>query len=197
MAGDFVSCFEHVVLSSNCQVSCASIVWHCTCLSCAADAGRFMEQFNGRATRALASSQTLQDFNMSVVLQNGHVGATPGFDGDHVKALASIKAKALVMPAERDLYFPAADDEFSKMPNAELRVIRGRFAGDGGNQEDTKFIDNAIKELLSTPVTDNRNNRNMYHMHTSAQRECMQCWNTAWHHLTLCDAQHVLTVASI
>ncbi len=59
-----------------------------------------MEQFNGRATRALASSQTLQDFNMSVVLQNGHVGATPGFDGDHVKALASIKAKALVMPAE-------------------------------------------------------------------------------------------------
>ncbi|DBB18607.1 hypothetical protein WJX82_009865 [Trebouxia sp. C0006] len=64
--------------------------------------------------------------------QNGHVGATPGFDGDHVKALASIKAKALVMPAERDLYFPAADDEFSKMPNAELRVIRGRFAGDGG-----------------------------------------------------------------
>ncbi len=92
------------------------------------------------------------------------------------------------------MYFPAADDEFSKMPNAELRVIRGRFAGDGGNQEETKFIDNAIKELLSTPVTDNRN---MYHMHTSAQRECMQCWNTAWHHLTLCDAQHVLTVASI
>ena len=82
---------------------------------------------------------------------------TPGFDGDHVKALASIKAKAMVMPGERDLYFPAADEEYevSKMSNAELRVIPGIWghcAGIGANQEDSDFIDRAVKELLAADV---------------------------------------------
>ena len=90
-------------------------------------------------------------------MQNGDVGATPGFDGDHVKALASIKAKTLVMPAERDLYFPVADEEYevSKMSNAELRVIPGiwgHLAGGGANPVDTDFIDKAVKELLSADV---------------------------------------------
>lgn len=85
--------------------------------------------------------------------QNGDVGATPGFNGDHAKALASITAKTLVMPAERDLYFPVADEQYevSKMPKAELRVIPGvwgHFAGGGANADDTQFIDNAVKELL-------------------------------------------------
>lgn len=86
--------------------------------------------------------------------QNGDVGATPGFHGNHVKALTSIKAKALVMPAEQDLYFPVAD-EVSHMTNAELRVIPGiwgHFAGGGANPDDTNFIDDAVKELLATPV---------------------------------------------
>ena len=62
-----------------------------------------------------------------VEMQTGDVGATPEFDGDHVKALASIKAKTVVMPAERDLYIPVADEEYEvgKMPNAELHVIPG------------------------------------------------------------------------
>ncbi len=122
-------------------------------------------------------SQAVRHCKLEVVgtfLQNGDVGATPGFDGDHVKALASIKAKTLVMPAERDLYFPVADEEYelSKMPNAELRVIPGiwgHFAGGGGNPEDTKFIDNAVKEMLLAPVSDNRNDSsNMSDMHISA-----------------------------
>ena len=90
-------------------------------------------------------------------MQNGDVGATPGFNGDHAKALASITAKTLVMPAERDLYFPVADEEYevSKMPNAELRVIPGiwgHFAGGGANADDTKFIDNAVMELLKVRI---------------------------------------------
>jgi homoserine O-acetyltransferase/O-succinyltransferase len=39
------------------------------------------------------------------------------------------------------------------MPNAELRVIPGvwgHFAGGGINPEDTKFIDDALKELLAS-----------------------------------------------
>lgn len=83
---------------------------------------------------------------------------TPGFDGDHIKALASIKCRALVMPAERDLYFPAADEEYevSKMPNAELRVIPGIWghcAGIGANKPDSGFVDKAVKELLAADVS--------------------------------------------
>lgn len=91
------------------------------------------------------------------LMQHGDVGATPGFNGDHAKALASIKAKALVMPAERDLYFPVADEEYevSKIPNAELRVIPGiwgHFAGGGANADDTEFIDHAVRDLLGVQV---------------------------------------------
>ena len=87
--------------------------------------------------------------------QNGDIGRTPGFEGDHLRALASIRAKAIVMPAEKDLYFPPEDEEFavSHMPNAELRVIPGvwgHFAGGGVNPIDTAFIDQALKELLAS-----------------------------------------------
>ncbi|SRR5579883_1286959 len=87
--------------------------------------------------------------------QNGDISKTPGFDGDFEKALGAIKAKAIVMPAEFDLYFPPEDNEYEVkyMPNAELRVIKslwGHFAGGGANDADTKFIDASIKELLAS-----------------------------------------------
>jgi homoserine O-acetyltransferase len=87
--------------------------------------------------------------------QKGDIGKTPGFDGDHVKALQSIKARTLVMPAEKDLYFPPEDEEYAVqyIPNGELRVIPGvwgHFAGGGANPVDTKFIDDALKELLAS-----------------------------------------------
>ena len=86
--------------------------------------------------------------------QNGDVALTPGFDGSFERALASITAKAIVMPAEKDLYFPPEDNayEVEHMPNAELRVIPGvwgHFAGGGANPVDTKFIDDALRELLA------------------------------------------------
>ena len=87
--------------------------------------------------------------------QNGDVGQTPGFDGSQERALASIKAKVIVMPAEKDLYFPPEDEDYavSHMSNAKLRVIPGvwgHFAGGGANPVDTKFIDDALKELLAS-----------------------------------------------
>jgi homoserine O-acetyltransferase len=89
--------------------------------------------------------------------QNGNVGATPGrgFDGDQVAALKTIKAKTIVVPALKDLYFPPEDEEFavSHIPNAELRVIPGvygHFAGGGANPDDIKFIDDVLKELLAS-----------------------------------------------
>jgi homoserine O-acetyltransferase len=87
--------------------------------------------------------------------QNGDIGKTPGFDGDHVKALQSIKAKTIALPALKDLYFPPEDEEYavSHMSNAELRVIPGvwgHFAGGGANPVDTKYIDDVLKELLAS-----------------------------------------------
>jgi homoserine O-acetyltransferase len=88
------------------------------------------------------------------IWQHGDVGATPGFGGDLDRALGSISARAIVMPAEKDLYFPPEDEEYevARMPNAELRVIPGvwgHFAGGGANPQDTAFIDRALAELLA------------------------------------------------
>jgi homoserine O-acetyltransferase/O-succinyltransferase len=86
--------------------------------------------------------------------QNGNIGNTPGFDGDFEKALGTIKAKAIVMPAEMDLYFPPEDNEYEVklMPNAEFCAIKsvwGHFAGGGVNSVDTQFIDANLKILLA------------------------------------------------
>jgi homoserine O-acetyltransferase/O-succinyltransferase len=87
--------------------------------------------------------------------QNGDIGKTPGFDGDHVAALKSIKAKTVSLPAEKDLYFPPEDEEYASqyIPNGECKVIPGvwgHFAGGGANPVDTAFIDNVLKELLAS-----------------------------------------------
>lgn len=70
-----------------------------------------------------------------------YISATPGFEGGYDEALASIEAQAIVMPAEKDLYFPPEDEEYAvaRMKNAELRVIPGvwgHFAGGGANPTD-------------------------------------------------------------
>ncbi|MDN6882646.1 alpha/beta fold hydrolase [Variovorax sp. CAN2819] len=88
--------------------------------------------------------------------QHGDISDNPVFEGDFKKALGAIRARAIVMPAERDLYFPVADNEWevSHMPNAECRPIPGvwgHFAGGGSSPADTRFIDDALKELLATP----------------------------------------------
>ena len=57
--------------------------------------------------------------------QNGDIGDNELYGGDIKKALAGIKAKAIVMPGRTDLYFPTEDSEIevASMPNAELRVF--------------------------------------------------------------------------
>ncbi|KAF1066379.1 alpha/beta fold hydrolase [Variovorax sp.] len=88
--------------------------------------------------------------------QHGDISANPVFGGDFKKALGAIRARAIVMPAERDLYFPAADNEWevAQMPNAKYRPIPGvwgHFARGGSSPVDTRFIDDALRELLATP----------------------------------------------
>jgi homoserine O-acetyltransferase/O-succinyltransferase len=86
---------------------------------------------------------------------NGDVGSTPGF-GSTEEALASITARCLVLPAEKDLYFPPEDEQWAvgHIPSAELRVIPGvwgHFAGGGANPMDTTYIDAAVRDLLAMP----------------------------------------------
>jgi homoserine O-acetyltransferase len=82
------------------------------------------------------------------------VGLTPGFDGDYDAALGSIHARAIVMPAQKDLYFPPEDQayEVSRMPNAELRVVPslwGHYVCAGVDPEAGRMIEDAIRELLA------------------------------------------------
>ena len=88
--------------------------------------------------------------------QNADISANANYGGDFTKALAAIKAKAMVMPSRTDLYFPPEDNELevSHMPQAELRHIEsiwGHLAGGPGfNPDDTKFVDDSLKELLAS-----------------------------------------------
>ena len=88
--------------------------------------------------------------------QKGDISDNPIYEKDFLKALGSIKPKALVMPSRTDQYFPPEDNEIEvlHMPNAELRVIPsiwGHLAGGPGrNPKDTEFIDNALKGLLAS-----------------------------------------------
>ncbi|MCH7736142.1 MAG: alpha/beta fold hydrolase [Chloroflexi bacterium] len=88
--------------------------------------------------------------------QNADISGNHVYGGDFGKALGAIKAKAIVMPGRTDLYFPPEDNEIevAQMPNAELRPIEsiwGHLAGGPGfNPVDSKFVDDALKEILAS-----------------------------------------------
>ena len=88
--------------------------------------------------------------------QTGDISDNPLYQGDFVRALGAIKAKATLMPSQTDQYFPPVDNEMEagQMPNAELHVIPsiwGHLAGGPGrNPKDTQFIDTKLKELLAS-----------------------------------------------
>ena len=75
--------------------------------------------------------------------QNGDIGATPGFDGDHVKALQSIKAKLDRAARPEGPVLPAGGRgvRVAAHPERRVRVIPGvwgHFAGGGANPVDTQ-----------------------------------------------------------
>src|SRR5450432_1049968 len=81
------------------------------------------------------------------------VGATPGFNNDVTRALASIKSPILYMPSETDLYFPVTDAQFEAafIPGVVLLPIPslwGHTAGAAANPVDDKFLNDHISEFL-------------------------------------------------
>jgi homoserine O-acetyltransferase len=87
--------------------------------------------------------------------QKGDIGANTLYRGDFWRALAAIRARAILVPCTQDLYFPPADNaiEIRHMPNAELRPFDsawGHCAGSPGrNPEFGRFFDRCAAELLS------------------------------------------------
>jgi homoserine O-acetyltransferase len=111
------------------------------------DVVRFME---GRFRRRDANDLLA----MLWTWQHADISANPMHKGDLHAALRTIRARAIVMPSETDLYFRVRDNEIEveQMPNAVLRPIPsiwGHAAGRGGNPADNSFIDVALRELLA------------------------------------------------
>ncbi len=88
--------------------------------------------------------------------ESNDVGATPGFNGDEKKALASIKAPVLYMPSATDLYFPLEDAQYESqfIPKVTLMPIPslwGHPAGAGASPADEKFLNEHIAVFLAQP----------------------------------------------
>jgi homoserine O-acetyltransferase len=86
--------------------------------------------------------------------QTADISKTPGRNDDLAKALGAIRAKAMLSPAETDLYFPPADMawEAKQMRDAELRIIPGVFghlSEAGIDPACNEYLGNSIRMLLS------------------------------------------------
>ena len=86
--------------------------------------------------------------------QHGDISAHPDFNGDLPKALASIRARVLLMPGDHDLYFRVEDNrrEMQHLAHAELKPIPSIWGHRAGNPaqsaEDAACIDAAVRQLL-------------------------------------------------
>ena len=87
--------------------------------------------------------------------QRGDISANILYDGDFHTALAAIKARAILVPASSDLYFPPEDNaiEAQHMPDAELHIYTtdwGHCVANPGNvPEFHDFLDQCVRELLN------------------------------------------------
>jgi homoserine O-acetyltransferase len=85
--------------------------------------------------------------------EKNDVGATPGFGGDEVKALRSIKVPVLYMPSATDMYFPVSDAKYEAqfIPHCTLMPIPslwGHPAGAGASPADEKFLNEKIAAFM-------------------------------------------------
>lgn len=86
--------------------------------------------------------------------QHHNVGETPGFGGNHEKALQSIRARVLYMPSQTDLYFPVGDAEYEshfipRVTFAPIPSLWGHRAGSGRNAADIAYLNTRIRAALN------------------------------------------------
>jgi homoserine O-acetyltransferase/O-succinyltransferase len=87
--------------------------------------------------------------------QRADLAATDGYDGDLARALGDIRARAVLAPGEKDLYFPPEDMawEAEQMPRAELDVIPGvwgHFSDSGVDPGCNEAVRRIAHRLLAT-----------------------------------------------
>jgi homoserine O-acetyltransferase/O-succinyltransferase len=87
-----------------------------------------------------------------------NIGDTPGLGGDYLKALRSIKAKALLMNAPGDLYNPTdqAIEAAKYIPDARyvpIPSVQGHTAGSAAKSADVEVMNRTVREFLES-VTD-------------------------------------------
>ena len=87
--------------------------------------------------------------------QKADIGANATYSGNFYRALAAIKARAILVPCTTDLYFPPEDNkiEAQHMPNSSLRPFDspwGHCVASPGNEPAFEhFLDGCINELLT------------------------------------------------
>lgn len=90
--------------------------------------------------------------------EHADISANDRYAGDFVRALQAIEARALIMPGATDLYFMVEDNrlEVEHLRHARLLPIPSDWGHRAGmpafNPLDGRFIDDALKALLSEPV---------------------------------------------
>jgi homoserine O-acetyltransferase len=85
--------------------------------------------------------------------QHNNVGDTPGFGGDHERALRSIRMPVLYMPSQTDLYFPLGDAQYESQFITDVQLVPipsiwGHQAGGGSNPADSEFVNAEILRFL-------------------------------------------------
>ena len=113
-----------------------------------------LEEFIVGFWEGLFASKDVDDLMvMLLTWQSADVSSNPAYRGDLKTALASIRARTVIVPSTTDLYFTAEDSaiEAALIPDCEFRPlssIYGHAAGVGLNPVDTQFIDEVIAEVL-------------------------------------------------
>ncbi len=86
--------------------------------------------------------------------QQGDISANEQYNGEFEKALATIRARAILIPCTTDLYFPPEDNEIEAhhMPNAALRAYESPWghcvAAPGRDAAFMAFLNDCASELL-------------------------------------------------
>lgn len=87
--------------------------------------------------------------------QTADLSRTPGYSNDIVASLEAISVPGLLMPAERDLYFPAYEmlEEAARLPRSSTAIIPGvwgHLSEAGLDEECSEFMGDQIRNFLQT-----------------------------------------------
>jgi homoserine O-acetyltransferase len=87
------------------------------------------------------------------------VGTSPGFNGDTAKALASIKAKTLILTGTKDLLNPEFEPTEMgknirnvKMETISPGTVNGHASAGGFNPADVEFLNREVRSFLQDPA---------------------------------------------